>query len=592
LLIVGGGANGAGVVLDAASRGLKCAVIDKFDFASGTSSRSTKMAHGGIRYFQSMMFLQGDPIQSYELLHEGLNERNFFLQVAPYLNRELKLLIPSDSFWTTTLFHFPGVFLYHLLYKKALAGSGYLGTLGGPRILRKWQIAQEYPQAKQIHSMYGVQMSEAQMIDSRMNLNCLLTASIDEFIPGMKGASLANYVEFKDFLKNENGKICGAVLFDRLAQKEFKVKSKIVVNCAGIQADELRLKDNEKVEKRIQGARGTHLMFKKGIVPQDSGILVPKTKDGRVLFIINYLGHPMVGTTDVKCDVTHYCQPTQQEIDFICEELGPYFGKDYDYKENLVSAWAGIRPLVKEEATKSEEQIEKEKQARANMGAIETVKSFMAGGLRWVAFKLHAGGKKANSDTARLSRMHVIEVSDSGLVSLMGGKWTAFRRMGQDTVETILEKNPELFEQKQEVAQTKNFNLIGSYSRLGVINGMHIDAKELLKWYEDHLTLQRDLPRKVAEHLVHTYGTTSTRVIDIGEESRLGGLHGQNERVHPDYPFLKSEITYAVRHELAQKPNDIICRRTPIAFLNSSAAEDILPEVVEIMAKERKWSSS
>ena len=525
MLIVGGGASGAGVAIDAASRGLRCAVVDKFDFASGTSSRSTKMAHGGIRYFEQMMFLQGDPVQSYGLLNEALDERNFFLQAAPYLNRELRLLIPSNSLLSCAFFYFPGAFLYHLLYMKSLLGSSYKTSVSGPKILRKRQVTSEYPEAKQIHGMYGVQMHEAQMMDSRMGLNCLLTASIDKFAPGMRGATLANYVEFKDFLKGADGKICGAVLFDCLTQKEFKVKSKIVVNCAGIQADELRLKDDEKVEKRIQGARGTHLMFKKGIIPQDSGILIPKTKDGRLLFVINYLGHPMVGTTDVKCDVTHYCQPTQQEIDFICEELRPYFGEDYDYKGNLVSAWAGIRPLVKERA-KSEKEIDEEQQAKAAGPLVGKVKSFMAESVRWFAFKVHSGGKPKSSSTARLSRSHVIEVSDSGLVSLMGGKWTSFRRMGQDTVETILEKNPELFEPKHESAQTKNFNFIGSYSRLEAINGLVASDKVLYSQYEDHLVFTRDLPRDVAKHLVHTYGTTSTKVVDVGDENRLRGLAG------------------------------------------------------------------
>jgi len=190
-------------------------------------------------------------------------------------------------------------------------------------------------------------MQEAQMIDGRMAINSLFTSTIDSYIPGMKGATLANYVEFRDYVKDADGKIVGAKLFDRLGKKEFEIKAKVVVNCTGLHADELRLRDNAEAVPRIQGARGTHLMFKKGLVPAASGIIIPKTKDGRLIFIINYLGHPMVGTTDVKCDVTHYCAPTEKEIDFICSELQPYFGEDYDFKGNLQSAWAGIRPLVK-----------------------------------------------------------------------------------------------------------------------------------------------------------------------------------------------------------------------------------------------------
>ena len=197
------------------------------------------------------------------------------------------------------------------------------------------------------------------MIDSRMNLNTLLTSSIEGYIPGMKGSNLANYTEFLDFLKDDQGKIVGAKVKDQISGKEFDIAAKCVVNCAGVHSDTLRLKDNENVEKRIQGARGTHIMFKKGLLPKDTGILIPKTKDGRVLFICNYLGHPMVGTTDEKCDVTHYCEPTDQEIEFIFKELTPYFGEDYDFKNNMISAWAGIRPLVKE-FNLTEKQIEKQ----------------------------------------------------------------------------------------------------------------------------------------------------------------------------------------------------------------------------------------
>ena len=137
VLVIGGGANGAGVVLDAASRGLKCAVVDSFDFAAGTSSKSTKMAHGGIRYFQQMMMLQGDPIESYHLLKDTLNERNYFLQAAPYLIRELFLLIPSPSLFWTAFWYWPGAFGYHLIYLKQQMSSNYSVSVNGPSMVRK-----------------------------------------------------------------------------------------------------------------------------------------------------------------------------------------------------------------------------------------------------------------------------------------------------------------------------------------------------------------------------------------------------------------------------------------------------------------------
>ena len=152
-----------------------------------------------------------------------------------------------------------------------------------------------------------------------------------------------------EFTKDESGKITGAVCRDTLdpKAKPFTVKAKVVVNCAGVHADNLRQMDQPDLESRIVPSRGTHLIFKKGLLKDNQGLIVPETTDGRLLFVINYMGYPMVGTTDEFCDVTHHCEPTEKEIDFIIEEIRPFLGKDYDYKGNLLSAWAGLRPLVK-----------------------------------------------------------------------------------------------------------------------------------------------------------------------------------------------------------------------------------------------------
>lgn len=147
LLIVGSGASGAGVALEAVSRGLKCAIIDKYDFASGTSSRSTKLAHGGIRYFEQMMQLQGDPVESYELLYEALTERNYFLQTAPYLNKPIKLLIPSPSFNWTLFWYYPAVLMYHLLYLKASFKTDFEETIPGPKFMLKSKVQKMFPNA-------------------------------------------------------------------------------------------------------------------------------------------------------------------------------------------------------------------------------------------------------------------------------------------------------------------------------------------------------------------------------------------------------------------------------------------------------------
>lgn len=440
----------------------------------------------------------------------------------------MQLLIPTESFAGSALWYYPACFLYHMMYMTSLTKE-YDTYLHGPKLYTKDKVRKHFPDASQVHGKWGVIMHEAQMIDSRMNLNTLFTSSIDGFIPGMKGANLANYTEFLDFSKDAEGKIVGAKLKDGISGKEFTVKAKCVVNCAGVHSDNLRIKDNENAEKRIQGARGTHVMFKKGLLPADAGILIPKTKDGRVLFICSYFGHPMVGTTDLKCDVTHHCEPTQEEIDYIFQELRPYFGADYDYKNNMLSAWAGIRPLVKE-SQPSEADLKRLEQEWLAMGFYDKFKHYMKEGVRTVAKTANFSNTKS-SGTAKLSRSHAIEVSDSGLVSLLGGKWTSFREMGQECVEAILERHKNI-EPVHDSVQTGNFNLIGSYSRAEAITGMKPATSVLYGQYKDHFAVNYDLPHDVIDHLIHAYGTTSLRVVELGEKNKTNKIGGANKRIH------------------------------------------------------------
>ncbi|CDW82478.1 glycerol-3-phosphate dehydrogenase [Stylonychia lemnae] len=580
LLIIGGGASGAGVALEAASRGLKCAVVDKYDFASGTSSRSTKMAHGGIRYFEKMMKLDGDPFENFELLKETLHERNYFLYAASFQNKPLQLVIPSSSWFWSVFFYYPGALLYHLMYLRQLMKSNYDTGLQGPRIYGRQKVKNIFSELKAIHGQYGTVIYETQMMDSRMNLNALLTASIDKYIPGMKGANLANYTEFVDFIKNENGQITGAILNDTLKQKQFKVKCKVLVNCAGIYADELRIKDNKEAKQRITGARGTHLMFSQGLLPENSGIIIPKTKDGRLIFIINYLGHAMVGTTDDKCEITHTPKPIEQDIEFIVSELKQIFGDNFDYKKNMISAWSGIRPLVVETEEDKQQQILKEQEL--NTGMFSSVKSIFKRQIIRLGHLIHGAPK---GSTAALSRNHVIEKSASGMVSLMGGKWTSFRKMGEETVDLIINSNRQRLDVAYEKSVTTKFKLAGSYTALQVSEGIIQSDQQIKEQYEDHLVFEYGIDRKFAQHLFHSYGTAALRVARLGKENQM------NVRIHENYPFLKSEILYAIRSEMAQKPNDILCRRVPIGFLNEQICREILTEVVEIMAKEKKWTN-
>lgn len=211
--------------------------------------------------------------------------------------------------------------------------------------------------------------------------------------------------------------------------------------------------------------------------------------------------------------------------------------------------------------------------------------SFFQGRVRWLAHVLHP---KKKSSTAAISRNHVIEVDEStGLVSLMGGKWTAYRVQGEQTTDKILADYPDLKQKvKHEQGQTLNFNLIGSYSKVQITDGLQQPMDKTLQQYEDHFVFDYDMHRDIAKHLLKTYGTTSKRIVDLGHTK------GMNKRLSEDYPFLESEVLFAIQHEMAQKPNDVVCRRVPVSFIDTKTTDEvILPKVVDIFKKEFKWSA-
>ena len=206
--------------------------------------------------------------------------------------------------------------------------------------------------------------------------------------------------------------------------------------------------------------------------------------------------------------------------------------------------------------------------------------------MRWLAYKVHAS-KKKKASTAAISRNHVIEVTDTGLVSLMGGKWTSFRSQGEETVDRILKDGNDRFKEtlKNEKGQTLNFNLIGSYSRAQLRDGFVQNPTAVFQQYEDFLVFEQDVPRDIAKHLIRQYGTACLRVVEIGK------IRGSMARLHEDYAFIEAEVLYSVQSEMAVKLNDVICRRVPVSFIDQVATQEIiLPKVAEIMAKELKWT--
>jgi len=501
LLIIGGGATGCGVALDAASRGLKVALVEKNDFAEGTSSRSTKLVHGGVRYLE-MAVKKLDRVQ-YNLVRDGLRERGILLKNARHLSNRLPLVTPLYK-WLDVPYVFAGLKLYDILSGKQ--------NIGRSRLLSRKQALRRFPRLKAEGLKAGVLYYDGQFHDARMALSLALTAA-------QYGATVANHVAVSGLCK-EGEKITGAELTDSLTGESWPLKAKGVINATGPFVDQIRAMDNPHAAKIISASTGIHIVFDKRFAPPDTGLMIPETEDGRVLFVLPWEGHSLVGTTDEPAEVTEHPQPLAEEIDYLLRHVTQYFNLQVK-KTDIKAVWSGLRPLV------------------SDPNAV---------------------------DTAKLARDHVIEDSASGLLTIAGGKWTTYRKMALDTVDHALKQFS--LSAPKPTCQTEQLPILGSanYNERGDL--------ELGKKF--------GFTADVASYLNRTYGDQAEQVAKLAED-------GVGVQLVNHHPVLEAEVVYAVRHELAERVIDVLARRTPLALLDTEAAKQAAPRVLEIMAEELGW---
>ncbi|KAH9891791.1 DAO-domain-containing protein [Cubamyces lactineus] len=513
LLIVGGGATGAGVAVDAASRGLKVALVERDDFSSGTSSKSTKLVHGGVRYLQKAV-MELD-YEQYKLVREALHERKIFLQTAPYLSAMLPIMLPIYKYWQVP-YYWVGCKMYDILAGKENMESSYL--------MSKGKALEAFPMLKQEGLVGALVYYDGQHNDSRMNMALIMTAV-------QQGAVVANHVEVTSLDKDgAGGKIQGARVRDALTGQEWNVRAKGVVNATGPFSDALLTMDNPNHTPIVQPSSGTHITLPNYYSPRTMGLLDPATSDGRVIFFLPWQGNTIAGTTDTPAEVTATPLPQEEEIRWILEEVRRYLSPDIKVRRgDVLSAWSGLRPLVR------------------NPNA---------------------------ASTEGLVRNHMIHVSDSGLLTIAGGKWTTYRAMAEETVDKAIE----VFGLKDRVKRgcvTEQLRLVGSD---GWSRNMFIG-----------LVQRYGLETEVAKHLSENYGDRAWTVCSLAQPTgKAWPLHGV--RLSPSYPFIEAEVRYAARHEYAQTAVDVIARRCRLSFLNAQAALDALPRVVEILTEELHWS--
>ena len=484
IVIIGGGATGLGVAVDAASRGFKTLLLERYDFAKGTSSRSTKLVHGGVRYLQ-----QGN----IKLVTEALHERGILRKNAPHLVKNQSFIVPNYKWWEGPYYGI-GLKVYDWM-------SGSLG-LGPSKLLSKEETLQLAPTLDAEGLRGGVLYHDGQFDDARLAINLAQTAA-------QCGGVLLNYCRVDGLLK-AGGKIVGVEMEEEGSGKRYAIHAKAVINATGVFTDRILQLDDPASEPLIAPSQGVHIVLDKEFLPGEAAIMVPHTDDGRVLFAVPWHGKIIIGTTDTLVkEIQEEPRPLPEEIDFILRQIGRYLTKAPDRKD-IRSTFAGLRPLV----------------------------------------------KSSSKRTAELSRDHLITVSDSGLITITGGKWTTYRRMAEDTVNTAIARSG-LTERECKTATLS-------------IHGADTTGATVF-----------DTP-------LYYYGSDGPAI------RALAGLKsGWGDLLHPRLPYIKAEIIWAAQEEWCETVEDALSRRTRALLLDAHAAIECAPAVAALLAdalkKDDRW---
>jgi len=478
VIIIGGGATGLGVALDSATRGFKTLLLEQVDFAKGTSSRSTKLVHGGVRYLA-----QGN----IDLVREALYERGLMLKNASHLVSNQSFIIPNYTYWDN-IFYTVGLKVYDFLAGKLSFGKS-------TRIAKKETVLR-LETIKKEKLKGGVVYHDGQFDDSRLAVNIAQTC-IEQ------GATVLNHFKVNQLIKSDDGTVNGVVVKDTETDVIYRLNAKAIINATGVFTDEVLKMDDATAKNRIRPSQGVHLVLDKSFLPGNDAIMIPKTDDGRVLFLVPWHNRVVVGTTDTLLD-SHSLEPKalDKEIDFILATANRYLTKNVT-KKDVLSIFAGLRPL--------------------------------------------AAPKDNSEKTKEISRSHKIIISDSGLVTITGGKWTTYRRMAQDTINKVIELG------KLPSAKCNTSGLL-IHGANGVVDK--------------------------SQHL-HVYGSDQKDIKKLIEESP-----GLGEKLHERLEFTKAEVVWAARHEMARTIEDVLARRVRILFLDANAAIEIAPTVANILAEE------
>ncbi len=460
VIIIGGGASGLGAAVDGASRGYRTVLLEQADFAEGTSSKSTKLIHGGVRYLRS---------GELGLVRESLRERGRLLRNAPELVEPLAFVVPAYR-WYERFLYGAGLTIYDLLAgRRGIASTGYLSAD---------QVAGKIPNLRQTGLYGGTLYWDGQFDDARLAIALAATAV-------SAGAVVVNHLKVEELVR-EKGRISGVVARDQLEGTEFRLRGRVVINATGVFTDSVRRMDDPGVSEVIRPSQGVHLVLDRRFLGGDTAVMIPNTEDGRVLFAIPWKNRMILGTTDTDhIPIELHPKPLEEEVDYLIRHAELYFSEAPTH-DDIKATFAGLRPLVSQPRAK-------------------------------------------NGSTARLSRSHSLFVSDSGLVTITGGKWTTYRQMAEDTVDFAAR--------------------VGNLPVVPCVTG--------------ELTLLNETPGK------------------------------RGTPLDPELPYTMEDVEQAVVGEMAMTLDDVLSRRTRARFLDEAAtfrcARTVAGRMASLLGKDEQW---
>lgn len=476
VMVIGGGATGLGSAVEAAARGFRTVLVERDDFAKGTSSRSTKLVHGGVRYLEQM---------NVTLVMDALRERGQMLRNAPHLVHDLSFVVPVYAYFGLGYYGF-GLKVYEMLSGKF--------SFGASKLLSRKQTLEMLPGVASAGLKGGVLYHDGQFDDARYVVSLLRT--FEEL-----GGTAINYVEATGLFQH-GGKTAGVKVRDCESDTRFEIQAKAVVNATGVFSEDVLAMEGDAKGSLLSVSQGSHFVLPQSWLPGGKAMMIPKTSDGRVLFAIPWHGATVVGTTDEAVEhASAEPRSMASERTFLLEHIAKYLGRRPGQGE-ILSVWSGLRPLVKQ-----------------------------------------GGGA-----TSKLSRDHTVLVSKTGLVTVTGGKWTTYRKMGEDAI-----------------------NRAAEAAGLPKVASRTLDLK-LHGW--------SDKTADVAEH-ERVYGSDLPALEQLSKDDpALDAL------LHPRLPYRMREVVWAARNEMARTVEDVLARRTRALFLDAQAAIEAAPAVADVLAKE------